>query len=272
MTLFADPVLRNPCPPAADRWTARDGGAGDGVAELLAAALAHPAVRHPFLVRCAQGGWRDLDGALLAFARDQAGCVAWTVQGLHRALVRLPGGVARDPWLRRFARERGQLDDADCALLRRASLPVAGVQGVPRAVLFERFALAVGVTPAELAAPSPAAAAWVTRWQQLARDASPTEVVGAWALGTEAVARTVWQQLLRGVLLQGTLRRDELVWLELQCLPDDRLQRSLAAGASALAQLAGGLDELRTGMEQALQWLGELLDRVYLRVLEAEAA
>lgn len=237
--------------------------------DLVLEAGSHPAVQHPFLAACARGTWSDPGQALRLFVREYTGYVAWLPHCLWRVLARLPHSLSRDVWLRRFAIERGQYDAADCEVLRRVGLEPHRLQGRSLATAWETFARAVGVTEAELAEPTPAAVAWRTRLLQFLSEASPTEVVGAWALGTEQVARSISKQLLRGILVEGRLRRDSFACLELQCLADRQLPEVRAAVAS-LATSGDAIDELRHGMLTALHLRGEFFDHLHVQALAAE--
>lgn len=256
MTLFATELRREPSPPDLD----------SALLALAAEAREHPGVRHPWLGRFARRSYRDPDGALQQFARHYHGFVAGFPACLERAMSRL-SPVQQVPWQRRLARELGYLGDDDRQELRRVGIGTRSVEGVSRAMLFRRFAVACGVQEDELLAPTAAAVRWRDGLLTFLRDATPAEAVGALALGTEFVDRDGHAPLLRGVLELGTLRREEFVCLEMLCLPDERHQQELFLVARQLAADLGGLDELRTGMRAALQLRAEFHDRLEVLAL-----
>ncbi|MCK5941249.1 MAG: iron-containing redox enzyme family protein [Planctomycetes bacterium] len=243
-----------------------------GVEALIQESLAHPAVRHPFLTRFASGTFADPANALRTYAVEYSGYAAWFPRYLKAVISRLESPAHRELLAHNLEEEQGHLGADDCEELRKAGIDPATVQGVPHPALFRRFCDSLGIEPRELAQPCPAARRWRERFESFLRRATPAQAVGALGLGTEHIVRPVYEQLIKGILGMGTLRRDEFVFFELHCLVDDQHQQDLLEIAQSLADQPGGLAELRHGMLTALKLRCDFWDDLYSRILDNQLA
>ena len=130
----------------------------------------------------------------------------------------------------------------------------------------------MGIERQELAQPTPAAGRWRTRFESYLGSASGAQAVGALGLGTELIVRPIYEQLVRGIIGIGALRRDQFVFFELHCLVDDQHQKDLLGIAAELAQAPNGLNELRSGMRTALRLRLEFWDDLYRNILNNQLA
>jgi len=239
---------------------------------LIHESLNHPAIRHPFLSRFAHCDYDNMVEVLRRYALEYSGYSMWFPRYLTAVISRLDNAAHRDMLEHNLREEQGDLGEADCQALLAQGINPATVAGVPHPVLFRRFCDAVGIQREELATPSPAAARWRTRFLSFLQNATPAQAVGALGLGTEHIVRPVYEQLLKGILGMGTLRRDEFVFFELHCLVDDQHQQDLFEIARDLASAPGGLAELRSGMQTALNMRCEFWDHLATEILSNQLA
>lgn len=232
------------------------------VLPLLTAAREHGAVRHPWLEGLAYPGPGDTTARLRVFASEFHTVVLGMPRCFEIAMLRLPKPEQRIAWQQRLAAEHGWLDDTTLADLQRTGIARQAIDGVPRSELFRRFALAVGVTAAELARPSLAGVRFTTKLWSLLDHASPAVAVGALALGSELVERDTTAPVLRAVLELGTLHHGALPFFELACHVDAPHQALLHTLIAELAASPGGADALAAGMHAALDLRREFLDSV----------
>ena len=240
--------------------------------ELIQESLSHPAIRHPFLTRFAQGDYADMVPVLRCYAREYSAYSEWFPKYLESVISSLPDAGHRAKLAHNLEEEQGHLGEDDCEELRAQGINPASVAGVPHPVLFQRFCGALGINREDLATPSPAAGRWRTRFLRFLQTATAAEAVGALGLGTEHIVRPVYEQLLSGIIGMGTLRRDEFVFFELHCLVDDQHQQDLFEIARDLASEPGGLAGLRRGMQTALAMRCEFWDHLYNEVLNNQLA
>ncbi|MFT4841332.1 MAG: pyrroloquinoline quinone (PQQ) biosynthesis protein C [Planctomycetota bacterium] len=239
---------------------------------LIRESLAHPAVKHPFLTRFAACDFPNMVSVLRRYALDYSGYSAWFPRYLTTVISRLSQADHRDKLEHNLEEEQGHLGADDCQALLAQGINPATVAGVPHPVLFRRFCNALGIPREELGSPSPAATRWRTRFLSYLQNATAAEAVGALGLGTEHIVRPVYEQLLKGIMSMGTLRRDEFVFFELHCLVDDQHQLDLLEIARDLAAAPGGLAGLRRGMQMALALRCEFWDHLYNEIVNDELA
>ena len=249
MTLFAADLQ-----PAASL----DGGAGE-LARLEQEAAVHAGVHHPWLQHLA-GTSHGAETAMRQFAREYHGYVAWLPRLFERALPHLQP-VQQIPWQRRLARELGFLGDDELAGLRRIGVSPHLVQGTPRRMLFDQFALALGLDEGDLA-PTRNALAFRQQLLEFLTDANAAEAVGALWLGTELVEADAHGPVLRCLLELGTVRHEALPWFEMTCAVDAQHHHELRGIARSLAATPGGLAGLERGMQLALGLRATFFDRL----------
>ncbi len=231
--------------------------------ELIRESLAHPAVRHPFLTRFAQCDFPNMGAVLRRYALEYSGYSVWFPRYLNMVISRLQQPDHRAKLEHNLDEEQGHLGDDDCQALLAQGINPATVAGVPHPALFRRFCDSLGIRREDLGQPTPAAAQWRGRLLTFLKNATAAEAVGALGLGTEHIVRPVYEQLLKGIMSMGTLRRDEFVFFELHCLVDDQHQQDLFDIARDLAEQPGGIAELRNGMRTALNMRCEFWDQLY---------
>src|SRR5262245_36236468 len=163
---------------------------------LVNESFAHRAVHHPYLQAFARGDFRDPLAAVRQYAWEYSGYSAWFPQYLRSVIDRLQRDDHRTLLLHNLEAEKGQLGEDDCEALRGVGIDPATVMGVPHPVLFRRFCYSLGITDAQLAAPSAAAVQWRTRFFQFLQNATEAQAVGALGLGTEQIVRPVYEKLL----------------------------------------------------------------------------
>lgn len=238
---------------------------GVAVHTLLRESAADPIERHPFLVAFADGALPDPVAALRTYARACAGHMQWLPHFLRRAGSRLPA-TRRGFFELALVRLQGHCDEQQGHELRRIGIRPESVAGMTAAQLFARFAAALGVGAPEADEPFPAEVRWREGLLGHLASATPGAVVGTMGLGAMHGAAAVDRRILRSILNLGVLRRDQFVFFELRCLPDDRLAAELHALVAALAAEPEGLDELHAGLQLARELRGEFLDAIYLEV------
>jgi pyrroloquinoline quinone (PQQ) biosynthesis protein C len=240
--------------------------------ELIHESLAHPAIHHPFLTRFAQCGFDNMAAVMRRYALEYSGYSAWFPRYLTTVISRLTRAEHRDMLEHNLEEEQGNLGEDDCQALLAQGINPKTIAGVPHPVLFRRFCDALGIHREELATACPAAARWRTRFLSYLQNATAAQAVGALGLGTEHIVRPVYEQLLKGIIGTGTLRRDEFVFFELHCLVDDQHQQDLLEIARDLAAAPQGLAELRSGMQTALAMRCEFWDHLYSEILTNQLA
>lgn len=229
---------------------------------LVNESFAHRAVHHPYLQAFACGDFPDPLAAVRQYAWEYSGYSAWFPMYLRSVIDRLQRDDHRTLLLHNLEEEKGQLGEDDCEALRGVGIDPATVMGIPHPTLFRRFCYSLGITDAQLAAPSAAAVQWRTRFFQFLQNATEAQAVGALGLGTEQIVRPVYEKLLSGIKRLGILMREQYVFFELHCLVDDQHQQDLLSIARDLAATPEGLRDLRSGMRTALALRCEFWDHM----------
>ena len=224
------------------------------VEALPQAAVAHRAVRHPYLHALANGELPDVGFALADFARQYPVYSKWFPQYLSIVAAKLSDADHRELLLANLREERGILDDEALGQLAAAGIPAGWVEGIPHPQLFERFSRALGVVPLlDGDRDARAALHWRDRFYGLLRDGSTAAAVGAIGLGTEAIVRHIYPPIVAAIRRHGRLDREAYVFFELHCLVDDAHSETLLAIAASLARDERSRADLRNGMYAALE-------------------
>ena len=239
------------------------------VEELASRALAHDAVRHPFLEALGSGafGARTHDVAR-TFALWYDGYSRWFPRYLNAVIERLESPRHRELLSENLAEEQGRLDPDERDTLIELGIDPATVDGVPHPQLFARFCRAVGLTDAERSAPPEATIEWRSAFHGMLRAGSQAYAVGALGLGTETIVSTIYPRILQGFRRVPNLTREDLVFFELHCHVDDQHQVDLLEIAADLAAAPGGLAELERGMYDALDLRVNFWDQLHANALE----
>ena len=233
------------------------------IRELVHESQSHPAVNHPWLTTMARAAFSDPVGALKQFAIQYHGYTSWFPHYLRSVIRRLDREDHRLLLNRNLEEERGQLDEDDLTALRQIGIDPNDILGIPHPVLFRRFCTAMGITDRQLAQPGPQAVRWRTRFLRFLESATPAQAVGALGLGTEHIVRPVYEHILAGIRRIGILDREDYVFFELHCLVDDQHQEDLLTVAKELVLGQEGIEELRSGMETALELRCDFWDHLY---------
>jgi len=120
------------------------------VGRLSTEARAHRAVQHPYLVALREGTLPDTRFALTDFARHYYGYSAHFPRYLTAVISRLERAEHRKALLHNLVEEGGTYRDDDLAVLGRAGVDRAWIDGIAHPMLFRRFAESIGVLASDL--------------------------------------------------------------------------------------------------------------------------
>jgi len=249
-----------PCGPRRDPHAFLEG--------LVAEALDHPALRHPWLGAMEQRAFPDMRAACRDFALVYHGYCAWFPFYLQAVIDKLDGprhATARARLVRNLSEENGCLGADGRARLAASGIPIASVQGVPHRELFRHFCAALGLGARELQDVPIESAAWRVSLRGFLERATIAEGVGALGLGTECILVPLYARLLAGIAGTPGLTRADTVFFELHCRLDERHGSELLALAAELATTPEGRSGLRRGMLKALALRLAVWDALWLR-------
>lgn len=245
--------------------TARIDRACDPVTDLVREAENHQAVHHPWLRRFAAGQLPDPAAAVRDFAVSYHGYSQWFTKYLQVVIDRLTEPRHKALLAANMAEEKGELHAEDRAALLEVGIDPAGVDGISHALLFGDFCRALGIGKEELGVVQPPAGRWRQQFLLGLQQGTAAFCCGALGLGTEGVVRPIYRQLLAGIRTATRLARTDYVFFELHCLVDDQHQKDLLGIARDQVGRPGALEQLRSGMQFALdlrvQFWQSLLDR-----------
>jgi pyrroloquinoline-quinone synthase len=239
------------------------------VDHLVRFARAHRAVRHPFLITLATGGFGGRTRAVARrFAHAYHGFSSRFPEYLEAVLSRLERPSHRARLSENLAEERGRLDPEAAATLRDLGIAVEDVDGVPHPVLFERYCDAVGATTDLRAHPPVATRSWSNAFLLALRDHTAAFGVGALGIASESIVAPTYAQILAGLTGIADLDRRDLVFFELHCHVDDRHQEDLLQIARDLAEEPGGAEALERGARVSLSLRAAFWDALYASCLD----
>ncbi|MEB3156462.1 MAG: iron-containing redox enzyme family protein [Cyanobacteriota bacterium] len=243
--------------------------ASQAIDDLIAAALRHRAVRHPYLFALAEGTLPNPAGALADFARHYQGYSAHFPRFLTAVISRLENPAHREGLLANLREESGHYAPDELATLDAAGIAADWIVGVPHPELFQRFRRAVA-GPAEAGEEE---ALDVVCWREMLMAVlslgSAAEAVGALGPGTESIVAAVYQPLGRAIGRHGGLAPRDTVFFPLHTLVDDAHTLTLRRIAIDFARTESGRADLARGMHKALalrdsvwSWLHERARRM----------
>ncbi len=220
------------------------------VETLLARALRHRAVQHPYLKALATGDLPNLRWALADFARQYYGYSAHFPRYLAQTISQLDEPSHRAALLENMTEESGQYGASELDELAAVGIDPAWIVGVPHPQLFHRFCMVLGVDHGE---PTEDILT-VTSWREMFLDvlgSGAAQAIGALGLGTEAIVSTMYQNFLPALERLDIPKRDA-VFFPLHALVDDHHQATLTEIAVSLARSSEGRRDLEKGMYKAL--------------------
>lgn len=228
---------------------------------LMTEALSHRAVRHPLLTRLADGAFPNTAAVLRDFAVQYAAYSAWFPQFLNAVIDKLPAVEHREHLRQNLREEQGTLSEDELNETRSLGIQDEWVRGIPHPRLFRQFAEAIGADLQQQ--PCAAACDWRQNFLQLLRDSTPAAAVGAIGPGTEAIVRHVYAPLLTAVQTHTSLSPRDYVFFSLHTTVDDEHAEVLLQIASQLAaETSSGEQEIRSGMQAALNLRAEFWDHL----------
>lgn len=237
----------------------------EAVAAMAKEALAHRAVRHPYLTALGEGTVPDLRWALQDFARHYHGYSRMFPRYLTTVIAKLDDPTHRGALLENLTEESGTYEEDEVDELTALGIDRAWYEGIPHPQLFARFARALGVEPSVDDEADP-----VVCWREMFLDTlargSAAQAVGALGLGTENIVSTMYQPLVKAVERAG-LSGADAVFFPLHTAVDDGHQEVLQAIAASYAGTEAGQRDLRRGMIKALQCRSAFWDWLYERAL-----
>ncbi len=238
------------------------------VDRLVEKALAHRAVRHPFLMTLASGGFgaRTNDVAR-EFARSYHGYSSLFPTYLSTVIDHLESAEHSALLGENLAEEKGRLDPAERDTIEALGIEIADVDGVPHPVLFEKYCDAVGVTADVRSAPPEFTVEWRSSFLGMLRSGSAAFGVGALGIATESIVAATYDKVLDGLRRVDGLDRRDMVFFELHCHVDDQHQADLLEIARDLAQEPGGLADLERGMLASLELRATFWDALHAACL-----
>jgi pyrroloquinoline quinone (PQQ) biosynthesis protein C len=224
----------------------------DAVDAMVATALAHRAVRHPYLQSLSAGTLPDPAWALADFARHYEGYSAHFPRYLTALIARLQNPAHRQALLDNLTEESGVYGTAELEALSRLGIRDEWITGVPHPELFHRFRVAVA-GPAEADDEDHLEViCWRDMLLAVISQGSAAEAVGALGLATESIVPTLYQPFMQAIERIGHLHPRDTVFFPLHTAVDDQHQATLRQIAIDHAATEAGRRDLTTGMHKAL--------------------
>jgi pyrroloquinoline quinone (PQQ) biosynthesis protein C len=216
-------------------------------------ALAHPAMRHPWLGAMAKRGYGAMTWAIRDFARQYHAYSEAFPLYLRQVIGKLESPTHRAVLQENLREEQGHLGPDDRSKLRRAGMDPDSVDGISHPQLYRCFCRSLGLGESELKRPLPAAERWRDDLLDFLAHASAPAALGALGPGTENVVKPVYRTLLNALHALPESERIDLRFFELHCLLDDQHAEDLRGVAEALLASPSDRRELRAGMLRALE-------------------
>lgn len=220
------------------------------VDSLIAEALDHRAINHPYLHALSGGTLPDDQQALTDFARIYYGYTAHFPRYLTAAISRLHDPAHRKALVENLTEESGRYHEQELQQLEAAGILREWIDGVPHPELFRRFREALGV-PDDDDLDDIEVVCWREMFYSTIAYGSPSEAVGALGLGTETVVSAIYAHIVEA-LRRLPLTPESIVFFPLHCTVDDAHHETLKQIAIDYAQTEEGRCGLRMGMRKAL--------------------
>jgi pyrroloquinoline quinone (PQQ) biosynthesis protein C len=243
------------------------------VDDLVAQALKHRAVRHPYLKALSEGTLPDLPFALADFARHYHGYSAHFPRFLTALISRLENPDHRTPLLANLTEESGHYEPEELKELRRCGIEADWIVGIPHPELFQRCRHALGVSGTDPASDHLEVVAWRELLLGLLSNGSPAEALGALGLGTESIVQTIYQPFVAAIRQLSTpLNPRDTVFFPLHTAVDDQHQAKLRMIAIDFATTSAGRVDLAKGMHMALALRDSFWNWLHERALGCDVA
>jgi pyrroloquinoline quinone (PQQ) biosynthesis protein C len=236
------------------------------VRNLEAEALAHRAVRHPYLDALAQGSLPDDGFALREFARHYNGYSKHFPLYLRAALEQLVDDRHRSMLSENLLEESGEYSACDLEALEALGMRREWFEGVPHPQLFQRFAGALGITDPQLETED-RVSQWSDAFLSLLETSSSAAAIGAIGLGTENIVSTVYQPFLLACERMPELSPSDSIFFALHTTVDEAHQAVLRQITEELATTPQARTDIRAGMLEALALRESFWDWLYARAL-----
>jgi CRP-like cAMP-binding protein len=222
------------------------------IVDLVRDALAHRAVRHPYLEALARGDLPDLRGALADFGRHYYGYSAHFPRYLTALISRLERPDHRAALLQNLTEESGHYEADELSKLQSSGIQPEWIVGIPHPLLFQRFRSALAVSNSDACEDHLEVICWREMFLGILIQGTPAEAVGALGLGTETIVHTLYRPFVAAIERLGDLSPADTVFFPLHTAVDDHHQATLRAIAADFASTAQGRADLAKGMHKAL--------------------
>ncbi len=222
------------------------------IEDLVREALAHRAVRHPYLEALARGDLPDLRGALADFARHYYGYSAHFPRYLTALISRLERPDQRAALLQNLTEESGHYEADELSKLQSSGIQPEWIVGIPHPLLFQRFRSALAVSNSDACEDHLEVICWREMFLGILIQGTPAEAIGALGLGTETIVHTLYRPFMAAIERLGDLSPADTVFFPLHTAVDDHHQATLRAIAADFASTAQGRADLAKGMHKAL--------------------
>lgn len=240
------------------------------VDNLARRAIAHQAVRHPYLEALTKGTLPDQSFALRDFARQYYAYSAHFPRYLTALISKLESPVHRAALMDNLTEESGQYDQAELDELAAIGIQPEWIVGLPHPELFRRFRRALGVRDDEGREEELEVVCWREQFLSILTSGSAAEALGALGLGTETIVQTIYQPFVVAIDRFGMDPR-ESVFFPLHTAVDDHHQATLRQIAIDLARTPQGRKDLAKGMHKALALRCSFWTWLHQRALDPQA-
>ena len=218
---------------------------------LLKEALQHRAVNHPYLDALRKGAFEDMSSVLKDFALEYSFYSAWFPKYLNAVISKLEREEHRNALLDNLAEESGNLHEDDLIAIRALGIEDHWVQGIPHPQLFKRFQIAMGVQTDQ--SPSIEVEIWRESFHSLIENGNLAIAIGAIGLGTEAIVKFIYKDLIAAIKNYTDLALKDYVFFPLHTEVDDEHGKTLLRIAEELSSdNSQAFHDLRKGMLMAL--------------------
>ncbi|MFN9621395.1 MAG: TenA family transcriptional regulator [Cyanobacteriota bacterium] len=221
------------------------------VDDLARRAIAHQAVRHPYLDALADGTLPDLHFALRDFGRQYYAYSAHFPRYLTALISKLEWPAHRAALMENLTEESGHYEQEELDELALIGIEPEWIVGLPHPELFRRFRRALGVRDEESSEEELEVVCWREQFLAILTTGSAAEALGALGLGTETIVQTIYQPFVAAIGRIGMHPRDS-VFFPLHTAVDDHHQATLREIAIDLARTPQGRKDLAKGMQKAL--------------------
>ena len=218
---------------------------------LLNEALNHRAVKHPYLIALRNGNFKNMHAVLQDLAAEYTHYSAWFPRYLTAVISKMEKVEHRSALLDNLSEESGNLHEEDLEAIRALGIEDEWVQGIPHPQLFKRFQAAMGCDTNQK--PSIEVEIWRESFLSLIQNGNLAVAVGAIGLGTEAIVKFIYRDLIAAIEKHTDLALKDYVFFPLHTEVDDEHGKTLLRIAEELsADNVQAFHDLRKGMLMAL--------------------